>query len=85
MKRDLTEHFIKDFCSRPPWNYYKTNETQNESIYDTFLLQFSDMIDFNPSTKKGYRHNLIVSENFSKYGWTILLEKKVSQTKTDAS
>ena len=42
------------------------------------------MNDYGPKNNKGYRYILVVIDNFSKFGWTIPLKNKFSQSITDA-
>ena len=42
------------------------------------------MNDYGSKNNKGYRYILVVIDNFSKFGWTIPLKNKFSQSITDA-
>ena len=42
------------------------------------------MNDYGIRNKKGYRYFLVVTDNFSKFGWTIPLKNKDEQSITDA-
>ena len=49
-------------------------------------MESIDLLDFNdygPKSNRGYRYCLIVTDNFSKYGWVIPLKNKNSQTIKD--
>ena len=42
------------------------------------------MKDYGPENNRGYRYVLVTIDNFSKYGWTILLKNKTAQTIKDS-
>ena len=42
------------------------------------------MNDYGIKNKKGYRYILVVTDNFTKFGWTIPLKNKYAQSITDA-
>ena len=83
-KRDLTKIFIDEIYSKPPKKNYPTNKTIIKSIDDTWSSDLLDMNDYGPKNNKGYRYILVVIDNFSKFGWTIPLKNKFSQSITDA-
>ena len=83
-KRDLIKIFIDEIYSRPPNKNYETNKTMIKSIDDTWSSDLLDMIDYGPKNNRGYRYILVVVDNFSKFGWTIPLTNKYSQSITDA-
>ena len=84
MKKDLTKIFIDEIYSKPPKKNYPTNKTMNKSVDDTWSSDLLDMNDYGPKNNKGYRYILVVIDNFSKFGWTIPLKNKFSQSITDA-
>ena len=84
MKRDLTKIFIDEIYSNPPKKNYPTNKTVIKSIDDTWSSDLLDMNDYGIKNNKGYRYILVVVDNFSKFGWTILLKNKYAQSLTDA-
>ena len=84
MKKDLTKIFIDEIYSKPPKKNYPTNKTIIKSIDDTWSSDLLDMNDYGPKNNKGYRYILVVIDNFSKFGWTIPLKNKFSQSITDA-
>ena len=84
MKKDLTKIFIDEIYSKPPKKNYPTNKTISKSIDDTWSSDLLDMNDYGPKNNKGYRYILVVIDNFSKFGWTIPLKNKFSQSITDA-
>ena len=76
--------FIDEIYSKPPKKNYPTNKTLIKSIDDTWSSDLLDMNDYGPKNNKGYRYILVVIDNFSKFGWTIPLKNKFSQSITDA-
>ena len=84
MKKDLTKIFIDEIYSIPPKKNYPTNKTMNKSNDDTWSSDLLDMNDYGIKNNKGYRYILVVIDNFSKFGWTIPLKNKFSQSITDA-
>ena len=84
MKKDLTKIFIDEVYSKPPKKNYPTNKTLIKSIDDTWSSDLLDMNDYGPKNNKGYRYILVVIDNFSKFGWTIPLKNKFSQSIKDA-
>ena len=84
MKRDLTKIFIDEIYSTPPKNNYPTNNSIIKSIDDTWSSDLLDMNDYGPKNNKGYRYILLVIDNFSKFGLTVLLKNKYAQSITDA-
>ena len=55
-----------------------------KSIDDTWSSDLLDMNDYGPKNNRGYRYILVIVDNFSKFGWTIPLKNKYSQSITDA-
>ena len=84
MKKDLTKLFTDEVYSKPPKKNYPTNKTMIKSIDDTWSSDLLDMNDYGPKNNKRYRYILVVFDNFSKFGWTIPLKNKFSQSITDA-
>ena len=84
MKKDLTKIFIDEVYSKPPKKNYPTNKTMIKSVDDTWSSDLLDMNDYGPKNNKGYRYILVVIDNVSKFGWTIPLKNKFSQSITDA-
>ena len=76
--------FIDEVYSKPPKKNYPGNKTIIKSIDDTWSSDLLDMNDYDPKNNKGYRYILVVIDNFIKFGWTIPLENKFSQSITDA-
>ena len=76
--KDLTKIFVHEIYSSPPKNNYPTNKNKTiiKSFDDTWSSDLLDMNDYGIKNNKGYRYNLVVIDNFSKFGWTILLKNK---------
>ena len=83
-KRDLIKIFIEEIYSRSPNKNYETNKTMIKSIDDTWSSDLLDRNDYGPKNNRGYRYILVIVDNFSKFGWTIPLKNKYSQSITDA-
>ena len=84
MKKDLTKIFIDEIYSKAPKKNYPTNKIIIKSVDDTWSSDLLDMNDYGPKNNKGYRYILVAIDNFSKFGWTIPLKNKFSQSITDA-
>ena len=84
MKKELIKTFSDEIYSKPPKKNYPTNKTMIKSVDDTWSSDLLDMNDYGPKNNKGYRYILVVIDNFSKFGWTIPLKNKFSQSITDA-
>ena len=72
--------FINEIYSKPPKKNYATNETDVYHIDDIWSLDILDLKDYGPENNRGYRYVLVVIDNFSKFGWTIPLKNKNSQS-----
>ena len=42
---------------------------------NTWTMDSIDLNESGPKNRKSYRHIVVVIDNFSKFGWTVLLEK----------
>ena len=73
--------FINEFYSKPPKNNYATNKTNVYHIDDIWSLDIFDLKDYGPENNRGYRYVLVVIDNFSKYGFTMLLNKNAQTIK----
>ena len=76
--------FINEIYSKPPKKNYITNKTDVYHIDDIWSLDILDLKDYGPENNRGYRYVLVVIDNFSKFGWTIPLKNKISQTIKDS-
>ena len=46
-------------------------------------MYLADMIDYKISNKKELKYLFVITDNFSKYNWCILIKNKKSQTITE--
>ena len=46
---------------------------------DVWSLDIFDLKDYGPESNRGYKNVLLVTKNFSKYGWKCPLKHKNSQ------
>ena len=76
--------FINEIYSKPPKKYYATNKTNVYYIDDIWSLDILDLKDYGSENNRGYRYVLVVTDNFSKYGWTVLIKNKNAQTIKDS-
>ena len=76
--------FINEIYSKPPKKNYPTNKTGVYLIDEIWSLDILDFKDYGPENNRGYRYVLVVIDNFSKFGWTILLKNKNAQTIKDS-
>ena len=76
--------FINEIYSRGPRKNYPTNKTNVYYIDNIWSLDILDLKDYGPENNGGYRYVLVVIDNFSKYGWTVHLKNKNSQTIKDS-
>ena len=72
--------FINEMYSKGPKMYYATNKINVYYIDDIWSLDILDLKDYGPENNRGYRHVLAAIDNFSKFGWTIPLKNKNTQT-----
>ena len=76
--------FINEIYSKPPKKYYATNKTNVYYIDDIWSLDILDLKDYGLENNRGYRYVLVTIENFSKFGWTVPLKNKNTQTTKDS-
>ena len=74
--------FFTQIYSKPPKKKYNTDKTDVYHIDDIWSLDILHIKDYGPEKNRGYRQILVAIENFSKFGWTISLKNKNSQTIT---
>ena len=72
--------FIKQIYSKGAKRSYITNKTVVYHIDDIWSLDILDLKDYGPENIRGYRHVLVIIDNFSRYGSTVLLKNKYAQT-----
>ena len=83
MKKDLTGTVIDGIYSSPR-KKNETDQTKIISFDDTWSSDLLDMNDNGPKKITRYRYNLVVIDNFSKFGCTIPLQNKYAQSITNA-
>ena len=81
MTQKSIKSFIIETYSKPPRKNYPTNKTDFYHIDDVWSLDLLDLKDYGPENNRGCRYVLVIKDNFSKIGWTILLKKKNAPTK----
>ena len=72
--------FVNEICSKPSKRNYSTNKTDVFLIDDIWSLDILDSKDWGAENKRGYRYVVVVIDNFSKFGWTVLLKNRNAQT-----
>ena len=83
INKDLVKIFVDEIYSKPPMRNYPTNKTMIKSVDETWSSDLLDMNDYGPKNNRSYRYIFVVIDNFSKFGWTIPLKNKFSQSITD--
>ena len=76
--------FINEIYSKPPKKNYITNKTDVYHFDDIWSLDILDLKDYCPENNRGYRYVLVITYNFSKFGWTVPLKNKNAQTIRDS-
>ena len=76
--------FINKIYSKPPKKYYPTNKTDVYHIDEIWSLDKLDIKDYGSKNNRGYRYVLVIVDNFSRFGWTVLLKNKNAQTIKDS-
>ena len=71
--------FVDEIYSKPPKKSYNTSKTDIYHIDDIWSLDILDLKDYGPENNRGYRCVLVFIDNFSKFEWTVLLEKMLKQ------
>ena len=84
MSQSNIKIFINEIYSKPPKKYYIKNKTDVYHIDDIWSLDILDLKDYGPENNRSHRYVLVIIDNFSKYGWTVLLENKNAQTIKDS-
>ena len=77
--------FIKEIYSKPPKKNYDTNKTNVYHFDDIWSLDILDLKDYGPENNRGYRYDLVIIDNFSKFGWTDPIKNKNAKTIKDSS
>ena len=77
--------FINEIYSKGPIKYYPTNKTDVYYIDEIWSVDILDLNDYGPKNNRGYRHVLVIIDNFSKFGWTVPIKNKNAQTEKTLS
>ena len=85
MSQKTINIFKNQLHSKPSKKKYNTNKTDVYHIADIWSLDVLDLKNNGPENKRGYRYVWVVIDNFSKFGWTIPLKGKNSQSKKTLS
>ena len=72
--------FINETYSKPPKKIYSTNKTDVYYFDEIWSLELLDLKDYGFKNNRGYRHVLVIIDNFSKFGLTVPLKNKNGQT-----
>ena len=76
--------FINEIYSKGPRKSHPTNKTDVYHIDDIWSLDILDLKDYGPENNRGYRYVLVITDNFSKFGWTVPLKNKNALTRRDS-
>ena len=64
--------FINEIYSKPPEKKHATNKTDVYYIDEICSFDILDLKDYGPKNNRGYRYVLVIIDNYSKFGWTVL-------------
>ena len=84
MKKELRKIFINEIYPPSLGKNYETNRTMIKFIDNTRSSDLLDMNGYGPKNNRGYRNILVLTDNFSKFGWTTPLKNKYAQSIRDA-
>ena len=76
--------FINEIYSRGPKKNFDTNKTDVYYIDDVWSLDILDLRDYGVENNRGYRYVFVITDNFSKFGWTVPIKNKNAQTIKDS-
>ena len=83
----MTQKTIKfstnEIYSKGPKRNYITNKTDVYNIDDIWSLDILDIKNYGPEKNRRYRYALLITDNFSEFGWTVPLKNKNAQTLKD--
>ena len=77
MSQKSIKIFFNEIYSKPPKKSYATNKRDVYHIDDFWSLDILDLKDYRSEKNGGYRYVLVIIDKFSKFGWTVLLKKKL--------
>ena len=84
MTQKTINTFIIELYSRGPRRNYPINKTHVYHFDNIWSLDFLGLRKYGPDNNRNYRYILVVIDNFSKIGWTILLKNEIAQTVKDS-
>ena len=84
MSQKTIKVFTNKICSKPPKKKFAINKTDVYHIDDIWSLVIIDLKDYGPENHRGYRFLLFITDNFSKFGWTVPVKQKNAQTIEDS-
>ena len=76
--------FINEIYSKGPRKSYPTNKTDVYHIDDIWSLDILDLKDYGLENNRGYTYVLVIIDNFSKFGWRVVLKIKNALTIKDS-
>ena len=68
MTQKTFKTFINEIHSKSPKKNYSTNKTDVCYIENICSLDILDLKNFGPENNTNYRHNLVLLDDFSKFG-----------------
>ena len=71
--------FINESYSKAPKNNYPTNKADAYHIDDIWSLDILNLKEYGVENNGGYRYVLVIMDNLSKFGWTVLVKNKKAQ------
>ena len=84
MTQIAIKKFVEELYSKPPKRNYIINKTDVYPIDGISRLDILDLKVYGPENNIGYRYFLVVSDNFSKFGWTVFLKNEIAQRIEDS-
>ena len=68
MSQKSIKIFVDEIYSKPTKKKRPTNKNDVCHIDDIWSLNILNFRDYGPKNNRGYRHNLVVVDNFSNFG-----------------
>ena len=84
MTQKSNETLIDAFYSNGPKKKDATNKREFYYINDIWSLDVLDLKDYGSESSRNYRYVLVIFDNLSKFGWTVLFKNKKAQTIKDS-
>ena len=85
MTHETIKIFLNEIYSKGPKQNYITNKTDVSQFEGICSSDIIDLKEYGPENIIRYRYVLVSFDNFSKYGWTVLLGDKSAQKITNSS